>query len=310
MASEDEAVTVLEQLDALLAPAEVEGAGAASIRFARISGAAPTPLGHLFPRADGPAGPAGPLGADDKLAGNQLFNFGAFLKPSWRQNDWMWGRLDAAAHLVDLLTQPARLRAFAAGAGAVAEGVQRVVTSPVVGVDPRVADAWRTLTTELWAGAADDVVAELDAMLTGGSDAEPVRTRAVLTARLQWEVLAVEVPMLDATARADALRDAAPLAGVLRWLAGRRPRPTPPVPDVVPMSPLEVAGALGAHAVGIADVRGAFGDRRVQLLVGDLAAGTWRAALTRKVGRRNVLPAVGAAVLRPLAALVTRSLGR
>ena len=39
----------------------------------------------------------------DKLAGVELAHFGAFLKRSWRANDWMWGRLDAAERLVRLL---------------------------------------------------------------------------------------------------------------------------------------------------------------------------------------------------------------
>jgi hypothetical protein len=47
-----------------------------------------------------------PLSVDDKLAGNQLANFGAFLRARWRQNDWIWGRLDAARSLVELLTAP------------------------------------------------------------------------------------------------------------------------------------------------------------------------------------------------------------
>jgi hypothetical protein len=38
-----------------------------------------------------------------KLAGVELAHFGAFLKRSWRANDWMWGRLDAAERLVSLL---------------------------------------------------------------------------------------------------------------------------------------------------------------------------------------------------------------
>jgi hypothetical protein len=31
-----------------------------------------------------------------KLAGTALFHFGAFLNREWRENDLMWGRLDAA----------------------------------------------------------------------------------------------------------------------------------------------------------------------------------------------------------------------
>lgn len=37
---------------------------------------------------------------DRKLAGYQAGAFGAFLKPEWRQNDILWGRLDAARRLV------------------------------------------------------------------------------------------------------------------------------------------------------------------------------------------------------------------
>ena len=40
---------------------------------------------------------------DDKLAGVELAHFGAFLKRSWRANDWMWGRLDGAERLVRLV---------------------------------------------------------------------------------------------------------------------------------------------------------------------------------------------------------------
>ncbi len=42
---------------------------------------------------------------DEKLAGVQLGHFAAFLKRSWRANDWMWGRLDAAERMVRLLDE-------------------------------------------------------------------------------------------------------------------------------------------------------------------------------------------------------------
>lgn len=44
------------------------------------------------------------LDVNTKLAGNQVQNFGAFLSARWRLNDWTWGRMDAAASLVDILT--------------------------------------------------------------------------------------------------------------------------------------------------------------------------------------------------------------
>ncbi|HTJ75068.1 MAG TPA: patatin-like protein [Acidimicrobiales bacterium] len=41
--------------------------------------------------------------AGSKLAGNQLSHYGAFLHASWRRNDIMWGRLDAAERLITAL---------------------------------------------------------------------------------------------------------------------------------------------------------------------------------------------------------------
>jgi patatin-related protein len=46
---------------------------------------------------------------EDKLAGEEFNRLGAFVKASWRANDWMWGRLDGAYQLVLLLLDPGRL---------------------------------------------------------------------------------------------------------------------------------------------------------------------------------------------------------
>ena len=54
-------------------------------------------------------GPAGPtrwndvLGAETKLGGIALHNFGGFLSREWRRKDWWWGRLDAAAGMLRFL---------------------------------------------------------------------------------------------------------------------------------------------------------------------------------------------------------------
>lgn len=42
-------------------------------------------------------------GSRRKLAGTQLFNFGAFIEEHWRRNDIMWGRLDGAERLLSAL---------------------------------------------------------------------------------------------------------------------------------------------------------------------------------------------------------------
>ncbi len=44
-----------------------------------------------------------------KLCGTEAARLGAFIKPSWRANDFFWGRMDASARLVQLLLEPARL---------------------------------------------------------------------------------------------------------------------------------------------------------------------------------------------------------
>lgn len=48
--------------------------------------------------------------AGEKLAGVKLGHFGAFYKKSWRANDWMFGRLDGAMRLVQIVLNPSRLR--------------------------------------------------------------------------------------------------------------------------------------------------------------------------------------------------------
>lgn len=55
--------------------------------------------------------------ASQKLTGLQLHHFGAFYKRSWCANDWMWGRLDGAGWLVQLLLDPRHLARRAAASG-------------------------------------------------------------------------------------------------------------------------------------------------------------------------------------------------
>ncbi len=41
--------------------------------------------------------------AYSKITGNELYHFGAFLKRSWRSNDILWGRIDTAGGIINLL---------------------------------------------------------------------------------------------------------------------------------------------------------------------------------------------------------------
>jgi hypothetical protein len=70
------------------------------VRFHMMSALNPSPLKGL--RGEG----GRQLRVREKLAGDQLANFGAFLSARWRLNDWVWGRLDASTSLVKILTSP------------------------------------------------------------------------------------------------------------------------------------------------------------------------------------------------------------
>jgi patatin-related protein len=50
---------------------------------------------------------AGVLGWGDKLKGDALGHFGAFFNRAWRENDYLWGRLDGAERLLKILLQEA-----------------------------------------------------------------------------------------------------------------------------------------------------------------------------------------------------------
>jgi hypothetical protein len=83
---------------------------AQQLRFAQLTPCAPA---LLFAAA--PLDPGAPLwntpGA--KLTGVKLAHFAAFYRASWRANDYMWGRLDAAVRVVDMLVDAARARQVA-----------------------------------------------------------------------------------------------------------------------------------------------------------------------------------------------------
>ena len=62
-----------------------------------------------------------------KLIGRQLMHFGAFYQASWRENDWIWGRLDGSFRLAAYLAEPTHLIAIHGSADAVASGLARAL---------------------------------------------------------------------------------------------------------------------------------------------------------------------------------------
>ena len=162
---------VLEAVVLTLLPARLVGRGPwGEISFVYITGDAP--VARSFPAL---ANDHGRVGAKEKLCGNELANFAAFLSAKWRANDWMWGRMDAASTLVSALTpdqlfgkdrERARLAGLVglapdADAETIREAIRRqvqdeilaeelpvVAATPTSAIDMRSADTVRALTAD------------------------------------------------------------------------------------------------------------------------------------------------------------------
>ena len=91
---------------AFVADHEVDSAQ--TLRFAQLTPVAPCPVMTASPFDD-----RGPDSPGDKLTGIRLGHFSAFYRASWRANDFMWGRLDGAIRVVDLMVDVDRHRTSA-----------------------------------------------------------------------------------------------------------------------------------------------------------------------------------------------------
>ncbi|WP_406692630.1 patatin-like protein [Saccharopolyspora sp. ID03-671] len=183
---------VLRQLVVLTAPLDVARVPTSRIDLLRVVSDERTPLPFSALRRDGQ------LRIEDKIRGLDLGNFGAFLSAKWRANDWMWGRMDAAATLVGMLADPERLVRHG-DSEQLGEVLRSVVSEPAEAelgaLDEEQARQWRGFLAEVWARHADEVRGELDALFAAPDDRHPLTgTRALLTERLQWTIAATEVP--------------------------------------------------------------------------------------------------------------------
>ncbi|GAA0538017.1 hypothetical protein GCM10011581_04910 [Saccharopolyspora subtropica] len=197
----DRRADVLRHLVVLTAPLDVGRVPGTRINLLRVVSDEQSPLPFAALRRGADA----PLRIADKIRGLDLGNFGAFLSARWRANDWMWGRLDAAAGLVRLLTDPARLVRRHASSEQLGDLLQALVSRPTAAelgeLDEARAKQWRGFLAEVWARHAGEVRAELDALFARPEDEHPlVETRAVLTERLQWTIAATEVPFVGTVA--------------------------------------------------------------------------------------------------------------
>ncbi len=180
--------------------------GESAISFLRVSGDKVSPLAHWF------AGEGNELTVADKLAGNQVLNFGAFFSARWRGNDWMWGRLDGSTSLVDLLCDAERwfpsgphgealtAAQIEADASQAVDMVKELVLTPFEGEPADRVSTWEYWRDATWEHACDAVTAELTAASNERQIAHPLAaTRRVITERLHAEVIAAELPTVMAT---------------------------------------------------------------------------------------------------------------
>ena len=145
---------------------------------------------------------------EHKLSGLGLAHFASFYKGSWRANDWMWGRLDGASRLVDVLLDPWAIRLQLESPDAPERMTEQLLS--IAGTDDPV--------------VAADIREELDSLarwrLVNDPPTRLERTRAAVRRRLQIVVARAELPAIAHAARDDAERDgAAPDAVGLSWAA-------------------------------------------------------------------------------------------
>ena len=152
--------------------------------------------------------------AADKLAGLQLHHFGAFYKRSWRANDWMWGRLDGATRLVQIVLDPPRLQRLAAERRLTAAGVaDRIVEISTSGAN----DQQREYLSGRW--NVERLREELAFLDDPDADAPRRLPRcwgAVATG-IQWRILHEQLADVAAAARADVTEKCLPTASGAVW---------------------------------------------------------------------------------------------
>jgi hypothetical protein len=140
-----------------------------------------------------------------KLAGLALHRFGGFLKRSWRVNDWIWGRLDAATVLTRIVLAPERMLRIQA------------ITGSAGGPD----DIVRTITERLYgsgdlpariAKLREGALGELTDLFRPGADVPPSLPKLAdyVAARLHVDIALAELPLLAAAIRADHVAGADP----------------------------------------------------------------------------------------------------
>ncbi len=139
----------------------------------------------------------------DKLAGDELGHFSAFLKRSWRSNDILWGRLDGICQLLELLVNDTRFVAGSEPSHMALAKLQNALGKPSA---PKLARLFPNLYKR--AGGPEEI-SVLSDWVDGGPALNTPDTRNkflnLLTHVAQLDVLCEELPRVLADAAHDQL---------------------------------------------------------------------------------------------------------
>ncbi|SFT74455.1 patatin-related protein [Actinopolyspora lacussalsi subsp. righensis] len=200
LAADVDPMRLLRDLVVLTTPMQVDTGADSHILLHRLAGDNSSPLPFTALRDS-----AGEIPLADKVRGSGLGNFGAFLSAKWRANDWMWGRLDAVAGLVPMLIEPDRLVRHneQLGADGLGDALRRILSRPTEAelgeLDETSARKWHEFLAERWAEHSGAVRTELEALFANPTDEHPLTvTRRAVVERLQWTVVAEEIPFVAA----------------------------------------------------------------------------------------------------------------
>jgi patatin-related protein len=226
MTSREDAIDRLAAAEVLIGPLRADAlSGTSLIGFATVSAANESPLEPLI--FEGAIDDANRV--TRKLSGNQVANFASFLSARWRATDWTWGRLDAARSLVEAIARPDRTPE-----GHSADALREMFVTPMPGPH---AEAWHDVLVKRWNDRQDrpDTATNADNLAQ--------RTIDVMTERLQWEILAEEIPVVKALQGRPKGSDRPPDRADLPPVLGEHEYPPPPHDD------LQLLGHIGSESV-------------------------------------------------------------
>jgi hypothetical protein len=229
----------------------------------------------------------------EKVAGIQLGHFASFYKRSWRANDWMWGRVDGAMKLIQMLLDPARLRQLRVDAAKVADTVEAIARGP---------EELHEVTGE--PGAIDRSQIEAELVFLTDTGARVPRflpyCSLVIARRVQAELLTEEILEVEAAVRHDLDSGARPTAEARTFLEEAAPVRERATQSGGRPTPAEAVRLFRSCRVG----RERIGDEKGSDLFTSTSATAASVGVSAATGARSGLPAVVRGGLRAIRGVV------